>query len=184
MATDISDIIRIGQVSSVDPENGTCRVAFDDMMDGDGNPFVSGPLMVMYQRTVNRQDFSLPEIGEHVRVTFLPNGETVGFVDGSYYTAGNLPKEGATGIYRTRYADGTIIEYDLNTNTALVKSNYAVVVDCKTANVKADVITIEGNVNITGDVTVNGDVVAVGISLKTHTHGGVQVGGGSTGGPQ
>jgi phage baseplate assembly protein V len=36
-----------------------------------------------------------------------------------------------------------------------------------------------GTVNVTG-----GDVVADGISLKTHTHGGVQPGSGSTGVPQ
>jgi phage baseplate assembly protein gpV len=36
-----------------------------------------------------------------------------------------------------------------------------------------------GTVNVTG-----GDVVADGISLKTHTHGGVQPGSGSTGAPQ
>lgn len=35
-----------------------------------------------------------------------------------------------------------------------------------------------------GDVHVTGDVIADGISLKTHTHGGVQPGGGSTGVPQ
>jgi hypothetical protein len=45
--------------------------------------------------------------------------------------------------------------------------------------------TITGNVDITsGTVTVaGGDVVADGISLKTHTHSGVQAGGDNTGGP-
>lgn len=62
--------------------------------------------------------------------------------------------------------------------------------------------TITGNVTINGSLTVNasvgdvvnvngvvlevtgGDVVADGISLKQHTHGGVQTGSGSTGTPQ
>jgi phage gp45-like len=35
-----------------------------------------------------------------------------------------------------------------------------------------------------GDVQVTGDVTAGGISLKMHTHGGVQTGGSNTGGPQ
>lgn len=45
--------------------------------------------------------------------------------------------------------------------------------------------TITGNVDIaSGTVTVTGgNVIADGISLKTHTHGGVQTGGGNTGGP-
>lgn len=45
-------------------------------------------------------------------------------------------------------------------------------------------IEATGGISITGDVTVNGDVVADGISLKSHVHGGVETGGGQTGGPQ
>ncbi|MCV5785427.1 phage baseplate protein, partial [Escherichia coli] len=35
-----------------------------------------------------------------------------------------------------------------------------------------------------GPVTVTNDVTASGISVATHKHGGVQTGGGTTGGPQ
>lgn len=41
-----------------------------------------------------------------------------------------------------------------------------------------------GNASFSGSVDVVGDVVADSISLTTHPHGGVQTGGGSTGGPQ
>lgn len=41
-----------------------------------------------------------------------------------------------------------------------------------------------GSASFSGNVDVVGDVVADSISLTTHTHGGVQTGGGSTGGPQ
>ena len=41
-----------------------------------------------------------------------------------------------------------------------------------------------GNVEITGSVSVSDDVTAGGVSLTSHTHGGVQTGSGSTGGPQ
>lgn len=44
--------------------------------------------------------------------------------------------------------------------------------------------TVGGGATITGNVVVfGGDVTADGISLKTHVHGGVQAGGGNTGGP-
>lgn len=62
--------------------------------------------------------------------------------------------------------------------------------------VKNGNLTINGSVTINGgsgggtvnasNCTINlsgGDVIADGISLKTHTHGGVQVGGGNTGQP-
>ena len=42
MAQDVSNIIRRGQVSSVNPANNTVRVAFDDMRGPDGTEFVSG----------------------------------------------------------------------------------------------------------------------------------------------
>ena len=45
-------------------------------------------------------------------------------------------------------------------------------------------IVAPGTLDITGDVIVHGDVVADGISLKTHTHGGVEPGASNTGGPQ
>ncbi|MCW7550540.1 Gp138 family membrane-puncturing spike protein [Photorhabdus sp. APURE] len=41
-----------------------------------------------------------------------------------------------------------------------------------------------GTATMQGPVTVNNDVTAGGISLKSHTHGGVQSGGSKTGGPQ
>lgn len=45
-------------------------------------------------------------------------------------------------------------------------------------------LNITGDVNITGTVTVTEDVNASGISLNSHTHGGVSTGPNSTGGPQ
>ncbi|MGJ5822132.1 phage baseplate assembly protein V [Serratia sp. H402Y] len=41
-----------------------------------------------------------------------------------------------------------------------------------------------GTATMHGPVTVNNDVTAGGISLQTHKHGGVETGGGQTGGPQ
>lgn len=45
-------------------------------------------------------------------------------------------------------------------------------------------LNIHADVNITGQLTATEDVIASGISLKTHTHGGVKNGGGNTGVPQ
>ncbi|MEH6775918.1 MAG: hypothetical protein V7668_18485, partial [Cereibacter changlensis] len=40
-----------------------------------------------------------------------------------------------------------------------------------------------GTLYVEGDIEVTGDVRASGVSLVTHTHGGVIPGGGDTGGP-
>jgi phage baseplate assembly protein V len=42
---------------------------------------------------------------------------------------------------------------------------------------------VTGNLTMSGDLITTGDVVAGGKSLKTHVHGGVQSGGGTTGTP-
>lgn len=41
-----------------------------------------------------------------------------------------------------------------------------------------------GTATMHGPVTVTNDVTAGGISLQTHKHGGVETGGGHTGGPE
>ena len=45
-------------------------------------------------------------------------------------------------------------------------------------------VTVSGKVTVSGDVAAQGDVKAGSISLKTHTHGGVQTGSGTAGAPQ
>jgi phage baseplate assembly protein gpV len=44
-------------------------------------------------------------------------------------------------------------------------------------------VEITGKIDVTGDVTCAADVVATGISLVTHTHGGVMPGAANTGVP-
>ena len=45
-------------------------------------------------------------------------------------------------------------------------------------------MVIAGDIDIQGTITSDEDVIASGISLNSHTHGGVQTGAGNTGGPQ
>ena len=55
--------------------------------------------------------------------------------------------------------------------------------------IKAPTVTVTGNLEVTGSIhtpgTITGDttVIGGGKNLKTHTHGGVQTGGGTTGQP-
>lgn len=47
MEIDASKIVRVGQVSSVDVDSRTVRVAFADKQDGNGSPLISGALKVI-----------------------------------------------------------------------------------------------------------------------------------------
>lgn len=51
-------------------------------------------------------------------------------------------------------------------------------------NISASSINIIGNVNVEGKIIATGDILGANISLSTHTHSGVEPGGGNTGAPQ
>ena len=57
-----------------------------------------------------------------------------------------------------------------------------------TITIKSSKVTINGDLDVTGKIQANsveaGSVKAGGISLSSHTHGGVEPGSGNTGGPQ
>lgn len=106
---DVSNLILIGQVSSIDPDTGKARVAFDDL-----DEMTSTWLPVTQQGTAGMQTHSPLTVGEHVLCIFLPSGMENGFIIGGYYTESNRPEYKGAGIYSTSYSDGTVIQYDLN----------------------------------------------------------------------
>ncbi|WP_294033077.1 hypothetical protein [uncultured Moraxella sp.] len=59
----------------------------------------------------------------------------------------------------------------------------AVTVSASSVTINAPSITLNGDVSVTGTVVAVGDVVGAGVSLSTHTHGGVESGGKRTSGP-
>lgn len=161
---EIAKYIRVGQISSSNAGNNGVRVAFDDMSGPTGDKFVSGEMQQVQHNTVNAKNMTLPEVGEHVLCISLPNGDQEGFVIGSFYSASNLPKGNGPGLYQTLYQDGTLIEYDLNTNTARIRTEHTVEVECKDAIVKATnsmKVDVEGDMTLTvaGDLVISSDSV-------------------------
>lgn len=199
---EMNRLIKIGEVSSVDPTNGTARVVFDD-----DDSIVSGDLQVLQKNTFKNQDFAMPDVGEDVVCLFLPSGTEEGFILGSVYSGEVTPPESSGDKRTVIFSDDTKISYDRSTHSLTVKIgdttitadsgkvnvNGGTVVNVKGAssvNVEGAAITLKGNVTIdgtlsisgelkaesgasvTGDVTATGDVVGSGKSLSTHTHTG------------
>ena len=85
----------------------------------------------------------------------------------------------------------------MNTTDATVNASGQTTINTPTTTITGD-LTVVGHItgtggmeisggsgaSVTGSMTVSDDVTAGGISLMTHTHTGVQPGGGSTGQPQ
>lgn len=153
----------------------------------------------------------------------------IGLYDGLILGALNCVQSPTTSsadtLDRTKYSDGTVIEYNAKTSQLNIHCTGRVVINVsgdisitspttvintqQTHNGDVDIsgdVSISGSLNvgamtttggltskgtaggggatITGLVKVSGDVLADGISLKSHSHGGVQAGGDSTAGPQ
>ncbi len=89
-----------------------------------------------------------------------------------------IPSISSTGAQLRNNAGTTYVEISGDGKVKIVTSSQVEV---------QGILNVTGNVVASGNVTANGEVTAkaslVPVNLSTHTHGGVTVGGGSTGGP-
>lgn len=185
----INDLIRIGEVSSIDPAKGTARVVFDD---DDGT--VSYDLPILQRNTLDTKDFNMVNVGEDVLCLFLPTGTEAGFIIGSFYAGEIELPESSENKRTTLFKDGTRITYDMaehrltatieNTvltadrKSAAVTVTDSVTATCKTATVKAsESVTVDSpQSTFTGNVTINGALSVVKTITGT---GGFAISGGS-----
>ncbi len=169
------DLIKIGEVSSIDPARCTARVVFDDE-----NSLVSYDLPVLQRNTFGNRDFQMPDVGEDVLVLFLGPGQEDGIIVGSFY-AGEVSPPEATSERRTIvFKDGTRLCYDrqlhkftmtiegasveIDRSSKTVKVPKAFSVECTTALVKASSsVTIDSpSTSMTGTLTVAGLITGQG----------------------
>lgn len=86
----LPDEIRIGTVSSIDAVNGMISVIYQDR-----GGKVTQPLPFL---TFNNE-YYMPKVGQKVLVAHLSNGSEMGVVLGTFWNAGNIPKE-SEGYYK------------------------------------------------------------------------------------
>lgn len=177
----LNDLIKVGEVSSIDPARGTARVVFDDE---DGT--VSYDLPILQRNTYKTQDFHSVSVGEDVLCLFLPTGPEEGFILGSFYAGDIVPPENTKDRRTTVFEDGTVIRYDMASHTATilidgtkivadrssvtVTAPSAVTVNCTNAVVKASSgVTLDtpktdvtGVLNVTGLITGKGGLAVSG----------------------
>ncbi len=170
-----------------DPEEGPqVRVSQPDKDD-----LISDWLTVVQKSTVGTKDFWLPQLGEQVLFSTLPNGISKGFVHGSFYSKGTPPPTTSEDARHTTFADGTVIEFDSSNSTLTIDSKGPVNLKIKgpvrldsegdvelttqsnlsakvsdTATVESPNIKLKGNVEITGNLTVVGDLTAEGATFN------------------
>lgn len=184
------DLIKVGEVSSVDYENGTARVVFDDE-----EGYVSNDLQVIQKNTIENQDYWMPDVGEDVLCLFIPNGEEDGFILGSFYADEIKPPKSGENKRYVKFKDEAEVEYDWSTHKlTIVIGKTKIVADessvniSGSSNIKVEVpnidfignLKVDGNIETTGNVTADGNMTATGevttnilglpVNLSTHIH--------------
>lgn len=196
------DQIRLGRISSLNYDNGTARVVYADR---DNTVTAELPLLSFM--------YYMPRVDDPVLVLHMPNGAEAGLILGRYWCRDNMPPEPGKDFFRMdldrvgqciiRHKEGGELEiYSPNgvhiVGDTVISGNLTVeknttVQGSATVQSGMDVYgkTASGTsgarisrITVDEDVTVSGDVTAGSISLRNHTHGGVEHGGGSTGAPQ
>lgn len=67
MSVSYNNIVRVGKVSSVDVNNRTVRVAFEDKLDTEGKPLISGALKVLQNQPLITVEKWVEESGKEVK---------------------------------------------------------------------------------------------------------------------
>lgn len=169
----LNRLIKISEVSSINPAAGTARVVFDD-----DDSVVSYDLPVLQRNTIANRDYAMPDIGEDVLCIFLPSGPEDGFVLGSFYADEISPPESSGDKRTVVFSDDTRISYDRATHELSITIGGTSVVangDSIAAATPQEISAKAGTtVNIEGGATVNingGSAVNIGAPVLTLTMG-------------
>lgn len=178
---DVPSLIKIGEVSSIDPAKCTARVVFDDE-----DSIVSYDLPVLQRNTLKNRDFAMPDIGEDAIVLFFGEGQEDGVIIGSIYAGEVTPPESTEDRRTVVFDDDTRVCYDrqehkltvtiegteivFNRQDGSITVPNAVTINCTTATVNASSsVTLDtpktditGVLNVTGLITGKGGLAVSG----------------------
>lgn len=178
---DVPSLIKIGEVSSIDPAKCTARVVFDDE-----DSIVSYDLPVLQRNTLKNRDFAMPDIGEDAIVLFFGEGQEDGVIIGSIYAGEVTPPESTEDRRTVVFDDDTRVCYDrqehkltvtiegteivFNRQDGSITVPNAVTINCTTATVNASSSVtlatpktdITGVLNVTGLITGKGGLAVSG----------------------
>jgi phage baseplate assembly protein V len=174
---DVSELIRLGTIATVDLAARRCTVLYGDEGDEDGGA-TTPPIRWLAPRCGKTRVWSPPSVGEQV-ILICPDGQLAAAVAlaGIDQAAFQLPAAGLTELIE--FEDGARIAYDPEGHalTAILPVGGTALIEAPGG------LTIRGDVIVEGKLTASDDVFGGGISLKNHKHGGVQAGGAQTGTP-
>jgi len=196
----LRNLIRIGTVNAVDLEHALCRVQTGDNLT-DWLPWLTC-------RAGRSRSWWAPSEGEQVLLLALGGELDTAFVlPGVFSDDFPAPSASADALHIV-FPDGAVLEYEPATGALSVTGIQTATVEAaKSITARASVVTVNALQKITLDAPVvecthqlitgtlqvkqggsltgnlthtGGSLVSNGVTLHTHTHGGVQRGGGNT----
>lgn len=174
-STRFPSLIKLGEISSIDPSKATARVVFDDE-----DSIVSYDLPVLQRNSLKNHDYAMPDVGEDVIVLFFGEGQEDGVILGSIYAGEVTPPETTENRRTVVFEDGTRVCYDraehkltvtierteivFNRQDGSITVPNAVTINCTTATVNASSsVTLDTpKTDITGVLNVSGLITGSG----------------------
>lgn len=181
MPEGVPSLIKIGEISSIDPAKCTARVVFDDE-----DSIVSFDLPVLQRNSLKNHDYAMPDVGEDAIVLFFGEGQEDGVILGSIYAGEVTPPESTENRRTVVFDDDTRVCYDraehkltvtiegtevvFNRQDGSITVPNAVTIHCTTATVNASSgITLDtpktdvtGVLNVAGLITGKGGLAVSG----------------------
>ena len=106
----LTQMVRVGTVSSVNEKNGTVRILFGDA-DANGKPLLSDELPVLTRKSLRDKSYWMPDVNEHVLCLFLPFGLRQGFVLGAFYSQADAVPVADKNVMHVIFDDGSWFRY-------------------------------------------------------------------------
>lgn len=200
LARTVRDIIRIGVVAEVDTTLGLCRVQSGELVTDWLHWFTS--------RAGSSRTWWAPSVGEQVLLLSLGGELDTGFVLPGIYSDDFPSPSASPQAYHVSFSDGAVLEYEPETGALTVSGIQTADISAATSIcATAPNVTVTASSKITLDtpevVCTNklttgslevkksgamkgniahsgGAFISNGVQVDTHTHGGVQTGGGNT----
>jgi phage baseplate assembly protein V len=174
---DVSELIRLGTIASVDLAARRCTVRYGDE-DDEGGGATTPPIRWLAPRCGKTRVWSPPSEDEQV-VLLCPDGQLAAAIALMGIEQDAFPLSGNDTTEFVEFEDGARLSYDpvAHALTAVLPAGGTALIEAPGG------MKIKGDVEVEGKLTASQDVLAGNISLKNHKHSGVQAGAAQSGAP-
>lgn len=149
----LTEIIRVGTVSSTNPQKHTARVTISDE-----DNLTTHELAVLCRNTFKNHDYNMPDVGDDVLCVFMPQGIEEGFILGSFYAGNVVPPTSKQDERKVEFADGTTVTYNRQSHSLdIVIEGTSIHADRQKIDVvtpkQVNIKTTDVNVTASGSIT-------------------------------